>query len=516
MSPSPGSCGQAKTRYPLSLGLAGLFFFEKRNSLKRTLPSIAVILGLFAGCTSIPVGERESRRAEIDKTAEETINVLSEKDANFSAALKDAAGYFAGSASATTVAFIGGAHGIGVLVDLSTGERTYMNINRFDLGAGLGVQKYWGVMLASDREELEDWRQGGYHGVVGTDAQAGKSASTSALRKGGQKTYIVSESGATLSVTARVAKLSVNRDLTNTGLSEFGIPNTGFGIEDGREQAAKRTWDHKLPFMAQKVIDLGYDLPLPLGGSVLYTNIDQAQNLDNLQVGFSGGEKEPFDWVAFENARSQTDTWQLLGDMWLLPFLNLFAFVGDIEGDAPMNVLLEGNGMLEQIGIDCRLPGNLVVCRVLQDQIIDLPIESGFSGMNYGVGFNLAGGWKGFFFTLPVSFSWANMDTTNVKGGAVVSASPRLGRLVKLGNAGNLGLYVGASYLDSELTATGSLAIPETDVTIDYTVNQSNVDQWAGILGASWAINGRWSLQAEYNGFFGSRDSWIGSVAFRF
>ena len=66
------------------------------------------------------------------------------------------------------------------------------------------------------------------------------------------------------------------------------------------------------------------------------------------------------------------------------------------------------------------------------------------------------------------------------------------------------------------MTANGSLAIPETDVTIDYTVEQSNKKKWAGILGANWAINGRWSLQAEYNGFFGSRKSWIGSVSFRF
>ena len=500
MSPSSGLPNQVKTSYPPFSRHAGPVFNDHRKFIKKATSLLAVTLGLLAGCTSIPLEERESRRAEIDRAAEETIATLSEKDADFSAALENAAGYFAGTASTTTVAVIGGAFGIGVLVDLSTGERTYMNVKRIDLGAGLGLQKYRGVILANDKEQLEDWRQAGFYHSVSTDAKA----------------YIVSEGGATLTATARVAKLTINEDLTDTGLSEISIPNTGFGIEDGREPVEQRSWDRKLPFMAQKVIDLGYDLPLPFGISVLYTNIDQAQNLDNLSVGFSGGEKEPFDWVAFENARSITDTWELVGDMWLFPFLNLFAFVGNVEGDAPMNVLLEGNGMLEQLGIDCTRPGNLVICRLLQDQLIDLPIESGFSGMNYGVGFNLAGGWKGFFFTLPVSFSRANMDTTDVEGGAVISASPRLGRLIKLGGNGNLGLYVGASYLDSNLTANGSLAIPETDVTIDYTVEQSNKKKWAGILGAHWAINGRWSLQAEYNGFFGSRKSWIGSVSFRF
>ena len=45
--------------------------------------------------------------------------------------------------------------------------------------------------------------------------------------------------------------------------------------------------------MAQKVIDMGYDLPLPYGLKVLYSDIGQDQILEGLQVGFSGGEKEP-------------------------------------------------------------------------------------------------------------------------------------------------------------------------------------------------------------------------------
>ena len=93
---------------------------------------------------------------------------------------------------------------------------------------------------------------------------------------------------------------------------------------------------------------------------------------------------------------------------------------------------------------------------------------------------------------------------------------PRVGRLFKLGSTGNLGLYVGASYLDSDLTAHGSLAVPETDFTIDYTVEQSNLDKWNGIVGANWNITARWSLMVEYNGFFGSRDSIFATVGWRF
>jgi hypothetical protein len=488
--------------YRISFGLKTLVF--------------VLCLALLGACTSIPVEQRKDRRSEINREAEETIALLIQKDPEFAEALERSAGYFTFRISSTTVAVVGGAKGIGVLVDKQTGDRTYMNISRIDLGAGLGVRSFRILLLAEDADALERTRNKKYFRGLINEMTVGEAGGTGQYIKGGLRNFVISDRGASVGVTARLAKVSVNTDLTDTGVSEISLPNIGFGIEDGREPVEQRTWDHKLPFLAQKVIDLGYDLPLPYGVKILYSDIDQSQILDSLRVGFSGGEQEPFEWVAFENARSVSDTWQLLGDLWLLPFLNLFAYVGDVAGDAPMNVLLEGNGMLEQMGTDCSRPGNRVLCGILQDRVINLPIEADFTGMNYGVGFNLAGGWKGFFFTLPISFSWIDMDTTDVEGGAVISASPRAGRLVNLGRSGNLALYVGGSYLDSDLTALGSLAIPDTDVTIDYTIDQSNKDKWAGVLGANWDINGGWSLMVEYNGFFGSRDSVFATVGWRF
>ncbi len=473
-------------------------------------------LALLGACTSIPVEQREDRRAQINQEAEETIALLMEQDPEFAEALEGSAGYLTSRISSATVAVVGGARGIGVLVNKRTGDRTYLNFKRTDLGAGLGLKKFRFLVLAEDAEALENIPNKKYLSSLAADMSAGEKSTSGGYNSAGYRIFTVSESGASVAATARLTKITVNDDLTDTGISEVSIPNTGFGTEDGIEPVEQRTWDHKLPFLAQKVIDLGYDLPLPYGVKVLYSDIDQAQNLDDLQVGFSGSEKEPFDWVAFENARSVSQTWQLIGDVWLLPFLNLFAYVGDVEGDAPMNVILEGNGLLELKGVDCSRPGNLLLCGFLQDRLIDLPIEASFSGKNYGVGFNLAGGWKGFFFTLPVSFSWIDMDTTDVEGGSVISASPRAGHLFKMGNFGNLGLFVGASYLSSDLTAYGSLAVPETDVTIDYTVDQSNKDQWNGIIGANWDITRRWSVLVEYNGFFGSRDSIFAAVGWRF
>jgi len=85
-----------------------------------------------------------------------------------------------------------------------------------------------------------------------------------------------------------------------------------------------------------------------------------------------------------------------------------------------------------------------------------------------------------------------------------------------LGNKGNLALYLGGSYLDADLMIDGSWTVPSTDFQIDYLIDQENKDKWNAVLGANWDISSRWSLQAEYTGFVGSRETWMGSLTWRF
>ena len=72
-------------------------------------------------------------------------------------------------------------------------------------------------------------------------------------------------------------------------------------------------------------------------------------------------------------------------DAWLFPFMNVFAMLGRIDGKAPLDVILDGNGMLNQLGISCSGPVPNPLCAKLKDQTITLPIEAPFSGNTYGV-----------------------------------------------------------------------------------------------------------------------------------
>jgi hypothetical protein len=391
-----------------------------------------------------------------------------------------------------------------------------MNIKRFDVGAGLGAGKYRGMILFQNREVFEQFKTGIWKSKIGVESAIGeKTATTVSVVDKGATLHLLSETGAAVTASARLVNLSVNEDLTDTGVSSIGLPNTGFTVVDRQGADAPRTWDHKLPFLAQKVIDKGYDLPLPYGIGLTYVKVDQDILLDNLEVGINGREEEPFEFVAFGNPSAENDTVQLKLDAWLFPFMNVFALLGKIDGKAPMDIILDGNGMLDHLDITCSgFPPN-PLCQSLQDKTFTVPIETKFSGKTYGIGTVFAGGWNNWFVTLPISLNYADMDGKDTAGIAI-TFTPRFGRVLNLKNKGNLALFAGGNYLKTDLTVSGTVSTPEENLIIDYTIEQINKDRWNLLLGYNWDFNKRWSWTLEYDGFIGSREAFITSVTRRF
>lgn len=478
--------------------------------------AIPLVLFLLNACTTIPVDERAGIRDEINSGVDETIASMVDTDPEFQKRFDASVGYFVSRFSATKIPIIGAGYGIGILYDKESDSRTYMNVTRTDIGAGLGTGKFRAIVLFENREVLEEFRGGVWKFGVGTDSAVSTSATgISATSGDGYSVYFMSDSGVALTMSVRLVKLSVNDDLTDAGVSEMGIPNTGFTRVDDQGEHAPRVWDYNLPFMAQAVIDEGYDLPLPYGVGVTYANVTQDMFLNELEVGINGADKEPFAFVSFDNAHAKNDTLQLKLDTWLFPFMNVFALLGKIDGEAPLDVVLDGNDSLDHLGIDCSAPGPThPLCSRMQDQEVILSIVAPFSGNTYGLGMTLAGGWSNWFVAVPIALTYADMDGTQTDGKAL-SVTPRFGRAFNLGRKGNLSIFAGGNYLEADLTVTGQVSTPDGLLTVDYTVEQQNADRWNTLLGFNWDFNKHISWAAEYNGFTGSREAFITSIVWR-
>jgi hypothetical protein len=477
----------------------------------------SLMLVLLNACTTIPVDERNQIRDEVNQAAETMIEQMVAKDPAIQEKLDQATGYAVASISATKIPILGGGYGLALLHDVENNTRTYINVTRFDVGAGVGTGRFRVLVIFENRDTLERFRDGTWQSVVGTQSGVGSQSGSRIESSGdGYTSYSVSDTGVALVATARLIKTSVNEDLTDTGVSEVSFPNTGFKSTGEQGVDAPRVWEHKLPFLAQKVIDEGYDLPLPYGIGFTYANVDQEQLLNELQVGINGREVIPFEFVSFDKARSLSNSYSLKADAWIFPFMNVFVMLGKLDGRAPIDISLDGNGMLDHLDISCTGFPPSPLCAVLEDKTFELPrFSSSFKGTTYGIGTTLAGGWKGWFVAVPINATYADMQDSQTDGFSY-TITPRFGKTLNLGRNGNLSLFVGGNYLNSDLTIDGFAETPDGLLQFDYIIDQENKDKWNALLGFNWDINKRLSWSAEYNGFVGSREALITSINWRF
>jgi hypothetical protein len=133
---------------------------------------------------------------------------------------------------------------------------------------------------------------------------------------------------------------------------ELGEPNLD---EDGEAVI----WTRKLPFMAQRVVDLGFELPNPYGVGLVAAGIRQELVLEKLAIGINGPPDTEIDFVQFDSPRVENQAVQLKLDAWVLPFLSVFATVGVFSGDATIPLKFEGSDLFPEL---CVITPNAPAC----------------------------------------------------------------------------------------------------------------------------------------------------------
>jgi len=287
---------------------------------------------------------------------------------------------------------------------------------------------------------------------------------------------------------------------------DLGEPN----IDEAGERVI---WKHKLPFLAQQVVDLGFELPNPYGVAIIPARIQQDLILDNLAIGINGPPDREIDFVDFGTPSVENSVLQLKLDAWVLPFLNVFATVGEFDGDARIPLKFEGSDLFPGI---CEVTPNAPIC-VRTFSAIAAPK---YEGTNIALGMTLAMGWDRFFVAVPVTYAWTDVNIINETVTAL-NITPRIGMTGDMGERGTVAVFLGATYLRAEVDLTGEIEFetpggPYGDTTtLAFRISQRNKDRWNALLGFNWEMNKAWSVMAEA-GFGGSRENFIAGVTYRF
>ena len=143
--------------------------------LIKLLRSLAVLLVSVSALTTLQAQElSEHRRQEIDLNATQVLEELLAQRSNADELYEQAVGYAV--FSATKAGFIvSGGRGTGVVVDKSTGARTYMRMFTGGVGLGIGAQNYDLILLFQTPARLQQFIAGSWdantsaHAAAGTD-----------------------------------------------------------------------------------------------------------------------------------------------------------------------------------------------------------------------------------------------------------------------------------------------------------------------------------------------------------
>jgi hypothetical protein len=251
-----------------------------------------------------------------------------------------------------------------------------------------------------------------------------------------------------------------------------------------------------LPIWGKSAREKGFDLPLPFGVALTYTYIDQNMVVSDLRI-----ENRPLN-LTIKDAPTKTNTGVFRVDAWLLPFLNIYALVGETSGTTKPGLVFSNGRKLESV-VDYHRP-------------------------SYGGGMTVAGGWKSLFVTADMN--WTTGPIISRDKGQIgeepiqtFTFAPRAGILMSSGKLGTGSIWVGgmAIVATSEIRDhidLGNHPLLERLIgqnSIEYSVHVVPKDEWNLLIGGHWEFNKRWSATAEIGGVM-DRFHVITSVMWRF
>ncbi|MGR5130889.1 hypothetical protein [Vibrio alfacsensis] len=282
-------------------------------------------------------------------------------------------------------------------------------------------------------------------------------------------------------------------------------------VSDPRMQEISVELDRVFPLMGDMVRRQGIDLPLPFGVSLAYRNQDMNIPFNDFTI---GGVRlndlfDPEDSIGIVNAES----FSIRGDVNILPFWNVFGYIGKINVDANVDAAYTGEGgQYLKDKLNDRLPG-------LGDKFCDglsalcnrgrlnVPLHLEYDLR--GVGTTLSVGYKEFFASVTGTYSQTRLKGLDDWGDGIVTVQPMLGyQLVDYRTQ----FFVGAEYqgLDSRMDGR----VKTGDIEFDYDIGVE-LNEWAFLTGFNKQIGKNYNLTMLYNKGE-TRDSLTLNLGYRF
>mgnify|MGYP001485551777 CR=1 FL=1 len=200
-------------------------------------------------------------------------------------------------------------------------------------------------------------------------------------------------------------------------------------------------YPHALPIWGDKATKRGYTLPYSAGLSLQYFGQRSDLVIGNLMVGFNHGPMYDLDGlIRFDKAEARSDGVSLRPDIWLFPFLNLYAILGASKAST-------------DVGYSLWLPDSSGTER----PVVSLESKVDFTATTLGFGLTPTLGVGGGWMALDMNFTWTDVPQLDQPAVAFVF-DPRIGKTFRLRNPDeNVNVWVGGFRVALNTRPSGSI-----------------------------------------------------------
>lgn len=330
-----------------------------------------------------------------------------------------------------------------------------------------------------------------------------------------------------------------------------------------------KPYPYALPIWGQKVTAMGYDLPYSAGLGINYFWQQSDLIISDLMVGFNNGPMYNLDEIIrFNDAVSSSYAINFRPDIWVFPFLNVYAILAKAKTSTEINA-----------GV--WIPDTANVWR----EVTSFSSKADFDATGLGFGITPTIGVGGGFLALDMNMTWTDVSALNKPVFSFVFG-PRFGKSFKFKKPErNMSFWVGGFRLHLSSQTEGSLLLsevlpvddlqPKVDegltkvadaqvqvdewwsgltpqeqenpvnvakyetadrvlqtagnalnsidgalnddqyASVQYSLTKKPKDMWNFVVGSQFQINKHFMIRAEY-GFLGSRQQLITGLQYRF
>ena len=239
-------------------------------------------------------------------------------------------------------------------------------------------------------------------------------------------------------------------------------PTPSKGVTPGR----------KLPFLGHLARDRGIELPLPFGVGLVGYYIQRDIAVSEVRVGRGGAAPLPVpDFVQLASS-SRVANLNVKLDVWLLPFVNVYAIAGYVWNESETTL---------DLTLPPLRPGG-------EPRGRRLTVPTSIEGTVGGLGTTIAGGYGPFFAALDVNAAQADLGfddrfkavVTSLRGGWNGRIAGRSARL-----------WANATYWNTFATAKGTVDDPDGGGPLSFEVDQGPAYPWTYGFGGQYSAR-RW------------------------